>query len=199
MSEQGDTRKLNLREQRFVVEYVIDLNATQAAIRAGYSAKTAGQKGHQLLKKVQIKAEIDKLIQSIMEEKIMSASETLAELSKVARSSFRGFTHVTPDGDPYLDLGKAGADDLDAIAEMSIEDFTDAREVDDEGNTIKRDVRRVKVKQHNKIAALTTLAKYHGLLLEKVEHSVSENFAETMAKAMARAKGGSGGANDQGA
>lgn len=194
MSEQGDTKKLNPREARFAQEYVQDLNATKAAARAGYSAKTAYAKGSQLLKKVEVRAEVDRLLLCAMEAKIMSASETLAELSKVARSSFRGFTHVTPDGDPYLDLGKAGADDLDAIAEMSIEDFTDAREVDDEGNTIKRDVRRVKVKQHNKIAALTTLAKYHGLLLEKVEHSVSENFAETMAKAMARAKGESGGA-----
>lgn len=196
MSEQGDTKKLNPREARFAQEYVQDLNATKAAARAGYSAKTAYAKGSQLLKKVEVRAEVDRLLLCAMEAKIMSASETLAELSKVARSSFRGFTHVTPDGDPYLDLSKAGADDLDAIAEMSIEDFTDAREVDDEGNTIKRDVRRVKVKQHNKIAALTTLAKYHGLLLEKVEHSVSENFAETMAKAMARAKakGGSGGA-----
>lgn len=199
MSEQGDTKKLNPREARFAQEYVQDLNATKAAARAGYSAKTAYAKGSQLLKKVEVRAEVDRLLLCAMEAKIMSASETLAELSKVARSSFRGFTHVTPDGDPYLDLGKAGADDLDAIAEMSIEDFTDAREVDDEGNTIKRDVRRVKVKQHNKIAALTTLAKYHGLLLERVEHSVSENFAETMAKAMARAKGGSGGTNDQGA
>ena len=47
------------RQQRFVEEYLIDLNATQAAIRAGYSPKTAGQMGDENLKKPQIKAAID--------------------------------------------------------------------------------------------------------------------------------------------
>ena len=42
------------KQQRFVAEYLIDLNATQAAIRAGYSAKTAGQIGEQNLKKLEI-------------------------------------------------------------------------------------------------------------------------------------------------
>lgn len=42
------------RQQRFVEEYLIDLNATQAAIRAGYSEKTAGQQGFDLLKKPEI-------------------------------------------------------------------------------------------------------------------------------------------------
>lgn len=42
------------KQQRFVDEYLIDLNATQAATRAGYSAKTAGQIGEKLLRKVEI-------------------------------------------------------------------------------------------------------------------------------------------------
>lgn len=42
-------KKLNPKQQRFVEEYLIDLNATQAAIRAGYSEKTADQYGYQLL------------------------------------------------------------------------------------------------------------------------------------------------------
>ena len=42
------------KQQRFVQEYLIDLNATQAAIRAGYSERTAEQIGHQLLKKTSV-------------------------------------------------------------------------------------------------------------------------------------------------
>ncbi len=49
-------RGLNAKQARFVEEYLIDLNATQAAIRAGYSAKTAGQQGFELLKKPEIEA-----------------------------------------------------------------------------------------------------------------------------------------------
>jgi len=45
---------LNQRQVAFINEYLIDLNATQAAIRAGYSEKTAGQIGHELLKKPEI-------------------------------------------------------------------------------------------------------------------------------------------------
>ena len=47
-------KKLKPKQQRFVDEYLIDLNATQAAIRTGYSEKTAGQIGHELLKKPEI-------------------------------------------------------------------------------------------------------------------------------------------------
>ena len=42
------------KQQRFVDEYLIDLNATQAAIRAGYSEKTAEQQGYQLLQKTSV-------------------------------------------------------------------------------------------------------------------------------------------------
>ena len=49
---------LNRRQARFVEEYLIDLNATQAAIRAGYSNKTAYSQGQRLLKKVEVAAAI---------------------------------------------------------------------------------------------------------------------------------------------
>ena len=46
---EGSEPQLTARQQRFVEEYLIDLNATQAAIRAGYSARTAEQQGPRLL------------------------------------------------------------------------------------------------------------------------------------------------------
>ena len=49
---------MNARQQRFVTEYLIDLNATQAAIRAGYSSKTAQQQGSRLLTNVVVKQAI---------------------------------------------------------------------------------------------------------------------------------------------
>jgi hypothetical protein len=50
---------MTAKQQRFVTEYLIDLNATQAAIRAGYSARTAGKIGYQLLEKTGIQAAIE--------------------------------------------------------------------------------------------------------------------------------------------
>jgi len=56
--------KLTLRQQRFVEEYLVDLNATQAAIRAGYSPKTARQQGHENLTKSYIEAAIQRASRS---------------------------------------------------------------------------------------------------------------------------------------
>lgn len=191
-----EPKTLNPRETRFAHEYVQDLNGTQAAIRAGYSAKTARTKASQLLAKVGVKALVDSLIDGMHVAKIMTANEALAEASKLARGSVRRFVHITQDGDPYTDLNQAEPDDLDAIAELTIEDFTDGREVDAEGNTIKREVRRVKTKMHNKVAALGLVMKYHGLLVDKVEHDVSSDFAAKMAAAMQRARPAEGDGND---
>ncbi len=49
---------LNARQERFAAEYLVDLNATQAAIRAGYSAKTACEQGYALLRNPQVAAAI---------------------------------------------------------------------------------------------------------------------------------------------
>lgn len=54
------SEKLTPKQQRFVEEYLIDLNATQAAIRAGYSKKTAGSIGEENLKKPEIASAIQK-------------------------------------------------------------------------------------------------------------------------------------------
>ena len=52
--------KLTAKQKRFVQEYIIDLNATQAAIRAGYSEKTASEQGYQLLQKTSVAESIQK-------------------------------------------------------------------------------------------------------------------------------------------
>ncbi|GHU78379.1 hypothetical protein AGMMS49992_28900 [Clostridia bacterium] len=49
---------MTLKQQRFVDEYMVDMNATQAAIRAGYSAKTAYSIGEQLLRKLEVSESI---------------------------------------------------------------------------------------------------------------------------------------------
>ena len=54
---------LTAKQARFTEEYLVDLNATQAAKRAGYSAKTAGAVGHKLLKKAEIAAALEEAMQ----------------------------------------------------------------------------------------------------------------------------------------
>jgi phage terminase small subunit len=82
---------LNPKQKKFVIEYLVDLNATQAAIRAGYSAKTAGQIGMRLLKNVHIEEAIRKARDKIAAKTEITAERVLAEMARLA----------------FLDIGKA--------------------------------------------------------------------------------------------
>ena len=76
---------LNVRQQKFADEYIATGNATQAAIKAGYSEKTAGRIAGQNLKKLEISAYIEKRMIELQEYNIMSAREALSILSDIAR------------------------------------------------------------------------------------------------------------------
>lgn len=76
---------LNERQMRFVDEYMIDLNATQAAIRTGYSVKTAYSQGQRLLKHVELKTEIERRTEQMRSEKVADAQEIMEYLTSVMR------------------------------------------------------------------------------------------------------------------
>ena len=83
------------RQEKFCVEYLINLNATQAAIRAGYSEKTAYSMGQRLLKNVEIKSRIKELQDKVFEDGMMSAAEALWRLSKAGRGELKEEVVVT--------------------------------------------------------------------------------------------------------
>lgn len=73
------------KQERFCAEYLIDLNATQAAIRAGYSEKTARSIASEILAKPDIRAYIDKQMEAMQDKTIASAEEVIQYLSSVVR------------------------------------------------------------------------------------------------------------------
>lgn len=73
---------MNVRQKMFVEEYLKDMNATQAAIRAGYSEKTAYSQGQRLLKNVEIKNAIKELREQIQTENIATIIDIEEFLSK---------------------------------------------------------------------------------------------------------------------
>lgn len=75
---------LTAQQRIFVAEYLKDRNATQAAIRAGYSAKTAEQIGYQLLQKTSVAAAIDKQQKASLMRTLASADEVLAQMWQLA-------------------------------------------------------------------------------------------------------------------
>lgn len=84
------------KQRAFIAEYLRDKNATQAAIRAGYSAKTASQIGEQNLRKIQIRSAIDAALSKSNEAAALESVRLRREISRVAFSDVRNVFH--PDG-----------------------------------------------------------------------------------------------------
>ena len=76
---------MTAKQKRFCEEYLVDCNATQAAIRTGYSKKTARAVGQRLLTNVDIKKYIEQQLQKLKNEKIADAQEVLEYLTSVMR------------------------------------------------------------------------------------------------------------------
>ena len=83
---------LNEKQQRFADEYLIDLNATRAAIRAGYSEKTAYSQGERLLRHAEVKSYIKEKMDERKEDAIATADEVMRYLTSVIRGQSR--SHV---------------------------------------------------------------------------------------------------------
>ncbi len=80
---------VNARQQRFVEEYLIDLNATQAAIRAGYSERTSYSQGQRLLKNVEIQSAIQSLQNTRSERTQITADKVLTDIELIKQDAMR--------------------------------------------------------------------------------------------------------------
>lgn len=139
-------KKPNAKQMRFVDEYLIDLNATQAAIRAGYSPRTAYSIGVQLLKKLEIQAELQKRREKLSQKLEITQERVIKELAAVAFANGADYARITAQGYvefiPTADLPK---EKLAAIA------------------GIKSSQSGTEVKLGDKLRALEMLGKYLGL------------------------------------
>lgn len=88
------TQELTDRQTRFCEEYLIDLNATQAAIRAGYSEKTANRIASELLSKLDIQEKITELKAERAKRTEMTQDSVIQELAAVARAEIKGVRAV---------------------------------------------------------------------------------------------------------
>jgi phage terminase small subunit len=159
------TRKLTSKQTRFVAEYLTDLNGTQAAIRAGYSAKTAPEQASRLLTNVNVAEAIFEAEAARAQRTGVTADRVVAELAKIGFANMADYLKANPGGDPYLDFSALTRDQAAALQEVTVEDFKDGRGED------ARDVRRVKFKLADKRAALVDLGRHLGLFVDKHELS----------------------------
>ena len=89
---------LTEKQKRFVSEYLIDLNATQAAIRAGYSEKSASRIAVELLNKTQVAAEVRKRQTRLQNKLEITQEKVLQELAAIAFASGADFAEVRKNG-----------------------------------------------------------------------------------------------------
>lgn len=143
------------KQRRFVEEYLIDLNATQAAIRAGYSPKTARDIGCENLTKPNIQAAIDRAMAERSRRTGINQDRVITELAKIAL--------VNPSDVVDLNSGtiKAGAsrEDTACIAGVRIRTL-----MGKDGPTIEREVRF-----YDKVKCLELLGKHLGLFTDKLK------------------------------
>lgn len=149
--------KLTPKQQAFIREYLVDLNATAAAKRAGYSEKTAYRTGADNLKKPQIAAALEKALAERAKRLEVTADRVVEELAKVGFANLLDYFHLTSDGEPYVDLSEITPDQAAALAELQVEDYVEGRGDD------ARQVRRVKIKVADKLRALDQLAQHLGI------------------------------------
>jgi phage terminase small subunit len=144
-----------------VQEYLIDLNATQAAIRAGYSPRTANEQGARLLANVSIAQAISQGKQAQVERTGITADRVLNEIARLAFVDVRKLFAADGGLKKITDLD---ADTAAALASLDVDELwaTDADGRRPVGQT-------KKVKLWNKTDNLTLLAKHLGLLKEQVE------------------------------
>ncbi len=151
------TKKLTPKQAQFVKEFLVDLNGTAAARRAGYSAKTAEQQGYQLLQKTSVKKAVAKAMQARSERTEITADQVLKELALIGFSDMRDFASWGPDGVKLEESSELTEDQARAVAEVN-ETKTE------HGGT-------VRFKLHDKRASLVDIGRHLGMFTDNVNLS----------------------------
>ena len=167
--------KLNERQRRYCEEYLIDLNATQAAIRAGYSEKTAYSMGQRLLKNVEVKTYIDELIDERKKRTEITQDRVLRELAIIAFSNAADYAAVV-EREAFLEMEggekiKLLDDDGNPVMYRTVEPVLTQDLTEDQKralSVIKKGRDGFEVKPYDKVRALELLGKHLGMFTDKV-------------------------------
>lgn len=145
--------KLTAKQELFVEEYLIDLNATQAAIRAGYAPKAANEQGARLLANVSVRARIDEALAERSKRTGVNADRVVMELARLA------FLNLPDVVDTNTARIRTDATKDDTAALVSVRVKTSESET---GSMVEREARTA-----DKIKALELLGKHLGMFGDK--------------------------------
>lgn len=155
---------LTAKQQRFVDEYLKDLNATQAAIRAGYSKKTAASIGQENLTKPEIAKALKGAMQGRSERTAITQDMVLRELAKIGFSDIRKVVRWGETEVRMVDGEEGEAEDMVPYHGLAL---IDSSEIDDETAGAIAEVSQgrdgLKVKLHDKKGALVDIGRHLGM------------------------------------
>lgn len=166
---------MNARQRQFCEEYLIDLNATQAAIRAGYSEKYAHTNATKLLQITTIKAKIEEQMAERAKRTEITQDRVLKELAIIAFSNAADYAAVV-DEETYVEVDgewiKLLDDDGNPVLKRTVKPVLTGCLTDEQKralSVIKKGRDGFEVKPYDKVRALELLGKHLGMFQDKVE------------------------------
>jgi len=193
MAEEWEN-ELTAKQRAFVREYLIDLNATQAAVRAGYSEDTAYAIGAENLRKPQIAEAISAAMELRAKRTDITADRVLKELAKIGFSDIRKAVkwqsslineEDNPDGGDIAIIKTIVTNQVQLVSSEEIDDETAAAVSEISQNS----TGGLKIKLHDKRAALVDIGKHLGMFTDKVQLS-GEVAVSSITRKIVRAESG---------
>lgn len=175
---------LTHKQLLFCQEYIVDLNASAAARRAGYSEDTAGAIGAENLKKPQISEKIQEYMDLRSKRLEITADRVLAELGKIGFADIR---KIMSPGNGLIDIKDLDDDIAAAIAGIEVV-TRDSGERDDDKNPIPEYVHKIKLT--DKKGALELIGRHLAIYRDRVEHDVGDNLKTLIIKDLSGSNGG---------
>ena len=163
--------KLNDKQKQICKEYLVDLNATQAAIRARYAEKTAYSQGQRLLKNVEAQEYIRELMQKREQRTEITADKVLEEYAKLGFSDITDYLQVVTER-ILVGHDKETGEPISDISQFVL--MKDTKDIPPEKLAAISEVKQhkdgsISFKLHDKRGALDSIAKHLGMFVEKKE------------------------------
>lgn len=170
--------KLNPKQERFCLEYIVDLNATQAAIRSGYSEKTAQEIGSENLSKPIIAARVQELIEKRSKRTEITADLVLQELLKIATVDIAKAFNENGDLLPIHEIPEEIRRAFGGIEIFAEREYVE-KENDDDGPREKEVIGFTKkIKIIEKTKALELLGRHLKLFTDVIKHEGLESRSD---------------------
>lgn len=178
--------RLTDKQKRFVEEYLVDLNATQAAIRAGYAERTADVQGPRLLGNVRVQEEIQLSMDARSKRTEITQDMVLQELARIAFANGTDFARVVSREAPTTIIDDEGNPQQVMGSVQSVR-LLDTVDVDPEKRAaiagIKEGKYGIEVKSYDKVKALELLGQHLGLFNGKpgdTEPGADDGFLDAL-------------------